>query len=92
MSRIVNATHLDSVRIEVLGESRAVTIPLSLLLAIDVVLRFTLEHEEEMGLWPFDGEGTGDGWNAQVGNILGEGQTPWGAIVDLAYEIKRETT
>ncbi len=37
--KIISCTNLDSVRIEVLGEGRAITIPAKLLLAADRVLR-----------------------------------------------------
>lgn len=88
--RLIRATNLDSVRIEVLGEGRALTIPCEFILAIDRALRFTLADEESLSVWDWEDDDGNIGWRADVGNVFGEGDTPWGAIVALAATIERE--
>lgn len=88
--RLIQASNLDSVRIEVLGESRALTIPCEFILAIDRALRFTLAAEESLSVWDWEDDDGNIGWRADVGNVFGEGDTPWGAIVSLAEAIDRE--
>jgi len=78
---VVQATHLDSVRIEVLGEGRAVTIPCEFILAVDRVLRFAADT---CGLELMSLEG---GWDADCEALTGSGETPWGAIIALADQI-----
>jgi hypothetical protein len=85
---IVSCTNLDSVRIEVLGEGRAVTVPASLVLAADRVLRETLLRDIELVFERAEG-GTGARmWRAALGGIRGWSVTPWGAIEDLARKLE----
>lgn len=79
---VVCATHLDSVRIELLGEGRAITIPCKWILAVDKVLRFA---GDTCGLELMSLEG---GWDADCGELTGSGATPWGAIIALADQIE----
>lgn len=88
--RLIQASNLDSVRIEVLGEGRALTIPCEFILAIDRALRFTLAAEESLSVWDWEDDDGNIGWRADVGNVFGEGDTPWGAIASLAEAIERE--
>lgn len=88
--RLIQATNLDSLRIEVLGEGRALTIPCEFILAIDRALRFTLADEESLSVWDWEDDDGNIGWRADVGNVFGECDTPWGAIVALAATIERE--
>ena len=98
--KIVNCTHLDSVRIEVLGEGRAIMIPASLILAADKVLRHCLTEESSLDLDPVeDDETRWTGWEAQAESLLAEdadtilcvhGETPWQTIMALAQAIERE--
>lgn len=91
MGTVVQATNLDSVRIEVLGESRAVTIPVTLLLAADRVLRVL--HGANVGgnrlvVAPaFADDPPREIWEAQIGGVVGAGETPWGAVASLADEL-----
>lgn len=88
---VVNCTNLDSVRIEVLGGSRAVTIPAAVILAIDSVLRRCFLEDVSLDVDPV-GDDREEGWQA----ILDDGQdaagqvapTPWGAVVSLADQLK----
>lgn len=88
--KLIQATSRDSVRIEVLGEGRALTIPCEFILAIDRALRFALADEEYLSVWDWEDDDGNIGWRADVGNVFGEGDTPWGAIVALAATIERE--
>lgn len=88
--KLIQATNLDSLRIEVLGEGRALTIPCEFILAIDRALRFTLADEESLSVWDWEDDDGNIGWRADVGNVFGEGDTPWGAIAALAATIERE--
>jgi hypothetical protein len=87
--RMVSVTNLDSVRVEVLGESRALTVPANFVLAVDRVLRYCLEHDDQLSLDTCEDEGTGETlWEASLGNSRGFcGETPWGAVVALADAI-----
>ena len=92
--RVVNCSNLDSVRIEILGEGRAVTIPASLVLAADRVFRSCLVREEELDVAMVEDDATGrQGWQARldmgqgpVGEMAG---TPWAAVLALAEELER---
>jgi hypothetical protein len=91
--KIVTCTSLDSVRIEVLGSSRALTIPASLILAVDEVLRYCLLHEETLDLDMVQDEPAGvEGWQAclDMGQVeCGDvNDTPWAAIASLAERLK----
>jgi hypothetical protein len=76
------ATNLDSVRIELLGEGRALTIPCKWILAVDKVLRFAADT---CGLELASFE---DGWAGDCGGLIGSGETPWGAVIALAEQIE----
>jgi hypothetical protein len=90
---VVTCTSLDSVRIEFLGGSRSLTIPASLILAVDKVLRYCLLHEETLDLDMVQDEPTGvEGWQAcldmgqtECGDV---NDTPWAAIASLAARLQ----
>lgn len=83
--KLIHGTNLNSVRIEVLGEGRGLTIPLSLVLAADRVLRTTFVRQDELRVTTFRDDETDEiRWIATVGNVRGVGDTPWGAVVALA--------
>ena len=90
--KIVNCTNLDSVRIEILGEGRAITIPASLILAADRVFRACLVREEELDVCMVEDDET-SGWQARLD--MGQGPfgkpaaTPWGAMVSLAEKMEK---
>lgn len=90
---IVQATNLDSIRVEVvLGEGRAITIPASLLLAADRVLRMALVREEDFSLEPIDEQEDGRTvWYALLGNVDAEGSTPWEAVRELAKKLEGDS-
>lgn len=92
--KIVTCANLDSVRVEVLGESRAVTIPASLILAMNRVLRAALVREESLEVDLVEEDETKEeGWQAVLDmGVESAGEmapTPWGAIVKLAEELER---
>lgn len=92
--RIVNCTHLDSVRIEILGEGRAVTIPAALILAADRVFRSCLAREEELDVVMVeDDETKRQGWQAHLdmgaGPVGEMADTPWSSILALAEELEK---
>lgn len=85
---IVTCTNLDSIRVEVLGESRAVMVPASLILAADCVMRETMLRDIELTFERAEG-GTGARmWRAVLGGIKGWSVTPWGALQDLARRLE----
>jgi hypothetical protein len=88
--KLVSVTNLDSVRIEVLGESRALTAPAKFVLAVDRVLRYCLEHDDSLSLDTVEDDETGEVlWAASFGNSQGFcGETPWGAVVALADAVE----
>ena len=86
---VVNATNLDSVRIEVLGESRAVTIRATVLLAVHRLLKRAFIQETTLTITTTTGR-----WKAILGNrdptgktdlgeLCGIGETPWEALIAL---------
>jgi hypothetical protein len=82
-------TDAASVRIEILGGARALTIPLDLVLCVDAVLKEAHREEEPLDLDVVEDDETGwRGWQARLGNALGCGDTPWSAIVALARAIQ----
>lgn len=87
--KIVNCTNLDSVRIEVLGEGRALTIPASLLLAADMVLRRTFCQRDGFVIDHIGEEGKPDRWIAGIDGTdeRGHGESPWQAVFNLAERI-----
>ena len=89
VGKLVNCTHLDSVRIEVLGEGRAVTIPASLLLAADRVFRHSLFTEDDLAIDKVADEVI-DGWEAVTDNYRGIGETPWEAVLRLSEAIEKD--
>jgi len=75
-----NATNLDSVRIEVVGETRALTIPCSLILSIDDALKECREIRTALIVYPIQ-EGN---WLAECGGkFVGCGATPMQAIAAM---------
>lgn len=99
--RIVNATNLDSVRIEILGEGRAVTIPASLILAADSVLKYVLASDGHLNIDMVEDDDTGEqGWEARTEHpdldtdpmdVLATRicSTPWETILKLAEVLER---
>lgn len=99
--KIVNATSADILRVEFLGEGRAVQIPAECIVAVDTVLRFCLLEEDYSLSMLGSFESVGPGWSewqayavrrkkpGEAGErIAGRGDTPWAAIVALAKEIE----
>jgi hypothetical protein len=87
---VVGCTNLDSVRIEVLGDGRAITIPASLLLAADRVFR-NLGMDTNAMLSVYVDQSPDDGprqWHAFLHGKVGRSITPWGAIKELADKIE----
>lgn len=92
--KIVTCTNLDDVRIEILGEGQAATIPASLILAMDRVLTAALVREESLDVDLVEDDATGEqGWQATldmgVGAVGQMAPTPWGAILKLAEVLER---
>jgi hypothetical protein len=86
--KVVKVDNLDSVQIEVLW-GRAVTIPASVLLDVDAVLRHCRVEEEALDVDMVGDDETGwHGWEAAAGNDCAHGDTPWGAIVALARALE----
>ena len=86
---IVQATNLDSVRIEVLGEGRALTIPASLILAANRVFRTALMTDSSVVVEQEDANDPPRKiWIAMLGGEEGAGETPWSAVSDLADKIQ----
>jgi len=76
---LVHANNLDSVRIEVLGERRALTIPLDLVLAVDRLMKVAAMHDQRLSLY----QSAEDRWFLEAGEFgFGEGASPWGAVID----------
>ncbi len=93
---VVNATHLDSVRIA-RADGTTLQIPAACVLAIDDVLRRLVALDAALSVEPRcepDGPRAGDhaGWEAWVdtdphGHSL-TGATPWQAVMSLAEDIR----
>lgn len=88
--KIVQATNLDGVRVEVLGEGRAITIPASLILAADRLFRnlgmdTTASLHVDVQQSPNDGPNQ---WCASLHGKVGRSITPWGAVAELADKIE----
>ena len=49
--QLVQVTNLDSIRIEVLGESRALTIPVECVLAADAMMRGALVEDDDVSIY-----------------------------------------
>ena len=93
--KLVQCTNLDGIRIETLGTSKALTIPASLPLAADAVIRdlgmdldavLTVQVEDT---WNVDGTrryGPRQ-WHAWLHGKVGRGFTPWASILDLAEKL-----
>lgn len=81
---VVNCTNLDSVRIEVLGSSRALMLPASCVLSADAVLRQVLLDQEGLSIELTEDDDGNSMWEANCGHMFGYGQTPWQAIIELA--------
>lgn len=97
--RLVNVTQFDSIRFDILGAGRAVTIPASVLLAADTVLRYCIADDSGLDLDMVEDDATGwTGWEARCEHpnletdadtvLVAHGDTPWGAIVALANAIE----
>jgi hypothetical protein len=91
-AQMVDCTNLDYVRIDVLGEARAVTVPAKLILAIHYVLQRCLAGESSLEIDLVSDDSTGEsGWQATLDmgqEAIGVvASTPWGALVNLADEI-----
>ena len=86
--KLVHCTNLDSIRIETLGTRKALTIPASLPLAADVVLRELGTDTNAMLSVYVDVVDDGPRqWHAWLHGRVGRGVTPWAAIMDLAEKI-----
>lgn len=86
--KLVNAVSpLDSVRLEILGGSRAVSIPSSLLVAVDDVMRAAVHLEEEFSVYDCEDDAGWSGWEATLGHFCAQGNTPWNAIKALADKV-----
>ncbi len=90
---VINCTSIDSVRIEVLGEGRSITLPASLILAFDRVLRYELLANAELRLHTYS-IGEIREWEAYIAagrSTLPSGHahaaTPWAAIEALAKRL-----
>lgn len=86
--QVVTVSHLDSVRIDC--GSRAVSIPASLILDIDAVLK----HCQMSGDWLHVLQGPdkpiAQCWSAHASHLKGEpAATPWGALSNLARELEK---
>lgn len=88
--KLVQATNLDSVRIEVLGGSRALTIPANLTLAADTVMRELCMDTESRLIVQVqrEHENGPNQWSATLHGKTGYSFTPWGAIKELADKIE----
>lgn len=86
--KVVTQTTVDTVRIEVLGESRAKNIPAAMIVDLDDLLRALLNESQEGLLVAHDDE-LGE-WCAVWGELIGTGATPWGALTDLANRWRAE--
>lgn len=86
---LVHCTNLDSVRIEVLGDRRALTIPANLPLAADTVMRELGMDTGAMLLVQVEGSEEGPNqWCAHLHGKVGRSITPWGAIQELAEKLQ----
>lgn len=86
---LITVTNLDSIRIEVLGESRALTIPVECVLAADAMLRGALVEDDDVSIYECELENGQTKWRAELGNWFGHGNTPWQAVIALAKRIPR---
>ncbi len=90
---VVTVTNLDSVRIEVLGEGRAVSIPASLILAVDHVLRHCAIREVNLNVSTVQNDDADEAnWIAITDSgvdATGDmAASPWSAIANLAVELE----
>jgi len=86
--KLIHGSNLDSVRIDVLGEARALTIPLELALAADRVMRSIAIVEQRLMIVPdFDFSNNKTSWRAMAGVAVGKGENPWQALNDLAGKV-----
>jgi len=84
---LIQVTNLDSIRIEVLGESRALTIPVECVLAADAMLRGALVEDDDVSIYECELKGGQMKWRAELGNWFGLGNTPWQAVIALSHHI-----
>ena len=91
--QIVTCTQLDSVRIEVLGEGRALTLPAGLILAADEVLRYERIREADLTVTSYrrgdDVECKATLGASEIYSPSGYGPTPWAAILALAERLEK---
>lgn len=87
---LVQVTSLDSIRIEVIGESRALTIPVECVLAVDAMLRGALVEDDDVSIYECELENGQMKWRAELGNWFGYGNTPWQAVIALAKRIPKQ--
>jgi len=86
---LIHGTSVDSVRIDVLGAGRALTIPLDCLLCADTIMRSLILETQRLMIAPeIDIENNATTWKAMTGTFSGRGATPWQAIIDLSEKIK----
>ena len=84
--KMVSCDTADTVRIVVPGGVCAV-LPVSVILDMGVVLRACQEDETELEV--VFGQGSGL-WEASTANSVGQGDTPWGALVALARALEED--
>ena len=85
---VIQATSLDSVRFDCVGEGRAVTIPASVIIAIDRVLRHCTVSKATLNVYEVDGDPP---FIANLDYVVfgKPASTAWGAMVNLADELER---
>ncbi len=86
-ANLVQVTSLDSIRIDILGEGRALTIPVECVLAADRMMRGALVEDDDVSIYEAEHEDGSVHWRAELGNWFGLGQTPWQAVIELAKRI-----
>lgn len=84
---LIHGTSVDSVRIDVLGAGRALTIPLDCLVCVDAILRSLLPMGRLIVVPEWNVGMTELSWKAATEDACGRGETPWQAIVALAEQL-----
>lgn len=89
---IVSCTHLDEVRVEVLGGSRAVRLPAEFVLAMYDVLKASALGPHVLTVEPLrESDEPAEEWEAWLDDehhTTGSGANPWAAVKDLADKIE----
>lgn len=88
--QLVQVSSLDSIRIEVVGEGRALTIPVVCVLAADRLFRGALVEDDDVSVYECEHEDGTECWRAELGNSFGLGQTPWQAVIALSRHIPQQ--